>query len=128
MAVGNNPTKIIGSDGFVAALQIMIKGYAKEDPPTRKMLPIKADVPQLLVDMGYSQSGTAHTKAIGDLTLIACYYLLRIGEYTIKGRHNNTKQTVQFKLDDVTFYKKTRSGQLWRGNVLPNLGARAAPR
>ncbi len=108
MAVGNNPTKIIGSEKFLPALQIMIEGYSKEDPPTRKMLPIKTDVPQLLVELGYSESGTAHAQAIGDLTLITFYYLLRIGEYiTVKGKRNNTKQTVQFKLEDVTFYKKT---------------------
>jgi hypothetical protein len=112
MAVGNNPTKIIGSEKFLPALQIMIEGYSKEDPPTRKMLPIETDVPQLLVELGYSKSGTAHAQAIGDLTLIAFYYLLRIGEYTVKGKRNNTKQTVQFKLEDVTFYKKTRAGQL----------------
>jgi hypothetical protein len=112
MAVGNNPTKLLGSDKFLPSLQIMIEGYDKEDPPTRKMLPIETDVPQLLVDVGYSKSRTAHTKAIGDLTLIAFYFLLRIGEYTVKGRRNNTKQTVQFKLEDVTFYKKTGSGQL----------------
>ena len=112
MAVGNNPTKLLGSDKFLPALQIMIEGYDKEDPPTRKMLPIETDVPQLLVDVGYGNTGTSHTKAIGDLTLIAFYFLLRIGEYTVKGRRNNTKQTVQFKLQDVTFYKKTKSGQL----------------
>jgi hypothetical protein len=64
------------------------------------------------VELGYSESGTAHTQAIGDLTLIAFYYLLQIGEYTVKGKRNNLKQTVQFKLEDVTFYKKTRTGQL----------------
>jgi hypothetical protein len=112
MVVGNNPTKIIGSEKFLPALQIMIEGYSKEDPPTRKMLPIETDVPQLLVELGYSESGTAHAQAIGDLTLIAFYYLLRIGEYTVKGKRHNKKQTVQFKLEDVTFYKKTRAGQL----------------
>jgi hypothetical protein len=90
----------------------MIEGYTKEDPPTRKMLPVESDVPELLVEMGYNDSGTAHTRAVGDLVLIAFYYLLRIGEYTVKGKRNNTKQTVQFKLEDVTFYKKTRHGQL----------------
>ncbi len=45
MDVGNNPSKIIGSEKFLLALQIMIEGYGKEDPPTRKMLPIETDVP-----------------------------------------------------------------------------------
>ena len=112
LAIGHNPTKVIGSDKFLPALQVMIDGFAKDDPPTRKMLPVESDVPELLVEMGYGKSGTAHTRAVGDLSLIAFYYPLRIGEYTIKGKRNNTKQTVQFKLEDVTFYKKTRNGQL----------------
>ena len=112
MAVGDNPTKVLGSDKFLPALQIMIEGYAKDDPPTRKMLPIESDVPELLVELGYSTSGTSHTQAVGDLALIAFYYLLRIGEYTVKSKRSNTKQTVQFKLEDVTFFKRTKLGQL----------------
>jgi hypothetical protein len=49
----------------------MIDGFAKDDPPTRKMLTVESDVPELLVEMGYSKSGTAHTRAVGDLSLIA---------------------------------------------------------
>jgi hypothetical protein len=30
----------------------------------------------------------------------------------VKGKHNNTKQTVQFKLEDVTFFKKNPAGTL----------------
>jgi hypothetical protein len=41
LAIGHNPTKVIGSDKFLPALQVMIEGYAKEDPPTRKMLPVE---------------------------------------------------------------------------------------
>jgi hypothetical protein len=51
----------------------MIEGFAKEDLPTRKMLPVESDVPELLVELGYSKSGTAHTQAVGDLALIAFY-------------------------------------------------------
>jgi hypothetical protein len=110
-AIGHNPTKVIGSDKSLPALQVMIDGFAKEDPPTCKMLPVVSDVPELLVEMGYRKSGTAHTQAVGELSLIAFYYRLRIGEYTVKGKRNNMKQTVQFKLEDVTFYKRTRNGQ-----------------
>jgi hypothetical protein len=41
--------------------------------------------------------------------MIAFYYLLRVGEYTVKGSRNNTKQTVQFK------YKE----QPWRAPMPP---------
>ena len=90
----------------------MLDGYAKSNPPTRKMLLVKADVPNLLVVMGYGKGGTAHTKAIGNLSLIAFYYLLSIGEHMVKGKQNNKNQTVYFKLDDVQFFKKNKSGTL----------------
>jgi hypothetical protein len=44
--------------------------------------------------------------------MIAFYYVLHIGEYTIKDKCNNTKQTVQFKFKDVSFYKKNSRGNL----------------
>jgi len=84
----------------------MIDGFAKDNPPTRKMLPVKSDVPELLVEMGYSKSGTAHTRAVGDLSLIAFYYLLRIGEYTIKGKRNNKKKRYSSNLRTSLFTKK----------------------
>jgi hypothetical protein len=112
MARNNNPTEVNGLDKFLPALQVMLDGYSKSDTPTRKMLPVKLDIPKLLVEIGHGKDGTMHSKAIGDLVLIAFYYLLRIGEYTIKGKRNNTKQTVQFKLEDLWFFKKNKAGIL----------------
>jgi hypothetical protein len=94
MASNNNPTTVVGSEKFLPALQVMIEAYSKEDPPTKKMLLVEVDVPELLIEMGYGKLGTMHAQAIGDLALIAFYYLLCIGKYTVKGKHNNTKQTV----------------------------------
>ena len=105
----------MGSEKFLPALQVMLDGYSKADPPTRKMLPVEADVPELLVKMGYGKDGTIHTQASGDLALIAFYYLLCIGECTVKGKQNNMKQSkqmVQFKLEDVKFFKKNKMGTL----------------
>jgi hypothetical protein len=116
LACNENPTKVIGSENFLPALQIMLDGYTKADPSTQKKLPVKADVPELLVKMGYGKSGSVHTQAIGDLSLIAFYYLLRIGKYTVKRQCDYAKcakkQTVQFKLEDVTFFKTDKNGIL----------------
>jgi hypothetical protein len=35
-----------------------------------------------------------------------------VGEYTIKKTRNESKQTVQFKMEDVTFFHRTPQGQL----------------
>jgi hypothetical protein len=94
----------------------MYNGWRKEDPATTKQLPVEADVPELLADRGLRASATERDRVVGDLTLIAFYYLLRIGEYTIKGNRNETKQTVQFKREDITFSKK----ELQRATTMPS--------
>ena len=108
----NDPTKLVGSEQFVICIQELLDEYRIADPPTEKKLPIKADVPELLFELGYGPSGTTLGKIVGDLTLIAFYYLLRAGEYTVKGTRNESKWTVQFKLEDVTFFHQNEMGQL----------------
>jgi len=44
--------------------------------------------------------------------MIAFYYLLRIGEYTTKGTCNNSKQTEEFKMGDITFFAHDKQGNL----------------
>ena len=102
----------MGYEQFIMCIQELLDGYCIADPPTEKKLPIEADVPELLFELGYGPSGTTLGKAIGDLTLIAFYYLLRVGEYTVKGTRNESKRTVQFKLEDVTFFHQNDMGQL----------------
>ncbi len=77
-----------------------------------KKLPVEADVSEFLAEQGLRAGATELKRAIGYLTLIAFYYLPRIGEYTIKGTYNKMKQTVQFKYEDVTFFKMNAAGQL----------------
>ena len=105
MAHGENPTKVRSSDKFLLQLQIQLAGYAKADPPTKKKLPVEADVPELLLDMAYTNKEDAFAQATADLALIAFYYLLRIGEYTLKSEaeanKTNTKQIVQFNVGGV---------------------------
>jgi hypothetical protein len=67
LACNKNPTKILGSKKFLSALQIILDGYTKADPPTQKKLLVEADVPVLLVEMGYGKSGSIQSQAIGDL-------------------------------------------------------------
>jgi hypothetical protein len=104
LVCNSNPTKITGSECLLPRLEIMLGGYRKVDPPTKKMLPVQADVPELLVKMAYKLGSAEREKAIPNLTMIAFYYLLRIGEYTIKDKRNNSKQTIQFKYEDITFF------------------------
>ena len=65
----------------------------KEDPPTSKKLPVEVDVPEEVAKLGASPDASEHTRTVGDLSLIAFYFLLRVGEYTVKGTRNESKQT-----------------------------------
>ena len=88
---GVNPVKIPGTDKFHPRLSQTLDGMRKEDPPTTKKLPVGMDVPEYLATAGLTKKATEQMKAIGDLSLIAFYFLLRVGEYTVKGSQNNTK-------------------------------------
>ena len=90
----------------------MLDGWKKKDPPTMKKLPIEVDIPEYLVERAMQSEATEGTKATADLTLIAFYYLLRVGEYTCKTKRNSEKQTVQFRIMDVTFFKRDKRGRL----------------
>ena len=112
MDTGTNPAKNENSKQLIYPLHVMMAGFRKEDPPTVKKLPIEVDIPEFLAGFGRRQNSSARDRAIGDLTLIAFYFLLRIGEYTMKQHRNETKQTVNFRVADVTFFKKGEDGRL----------------
>ena len=109
---GTNPVKMLGSDKFLTCLQQTLDGWHHEDPPTSKKLPIKSDVPKFLVNESGHRLATTLDHAAADFTTIAFYYLLQIGEYTVKGTRNETKRTVQFKMEDVTFFKEDKHGRI----------------
>jgi hypothetical protein len=101
------------------------QGYLTYSPI--KKLPVQSDVPKLLVSRMYNGSGTDKDEAVADLMMIAFCYLLKVGEYTVKRIWNSTKQTVQFKYEDVTFFCKNNRGQLrcLPQNALDDLNANA---
>lgn len=82
----------------------MLDGWWKTNPTMVKKLPMELDVPTYLCQVGPSSPALPLKTAM-------FYYLLCVGEYTCKSICNNTKQTVQFQLQDVTFFHK------WNGTL-----------
>ena len=99
------PLKPHGSKDYHLALKMMLDEWRKEDLPTMKKLPIEIDIPEYLFERAMEPEAGEGRKAIADLTLITFYYLLRVGEYTCRTKRNNEKQTVQFRIQEVTFSK-----------------------
>ena len=56
--------------------------------------------------MGLEDGAPEIVKAVEDFTLIALYYLLQIGEYTMKMKRNERKQKIKFRLESFTLFKK----------------------
>ncbi len=89
--------QIVGSDKLLPRLQQMPDGFKKADPPTTKQLPVEADVPKFLVQLGLSLEARELDCAIGNLTMThstTCYALASTPpkELTIiQSRQRNSK-------------------------------------
>ena len=81
LACDSNPKKVMGSERLLPRLQVMLDGYQQVDLPIHKKLPVQANVPELLLKTAYQADRLAQQRAMADLTMIAFYYLLRVGEY-----------------------------------------------
>ena len=82
----------------------------RQDPPAVPQIAVPVTVPNFLGTAG-AASSNHKIKALGDLTLIAFYYLLRVGEYTrprtvvaANGQIVRATRTVQFTVGSVGFF------------------------
>ena len=57
----------------------MMEGQRKEDPPTKKKLPVGIDVPEFLEELKMEKDATEMIKEVGDCAVIAFCYLLQVG-------------------------------------------------
>jgi hypothetical protein len=114
LATNRHPFKIDGCKSFIPKLQQTLDGWEREDPPTEKKMPVEVDVPEFLVKCGLQPGATESVKALGDISLIMFYFLIRIGEMTMKSLRASqmNKRTVQFRYKDVTFFMKDEKGKL----------------
>ena len=91
------------------SIQRLVEGYRREDPPSVPQLAVPVIVPENMAQRAH-QSTCPLLQAIADLAIIAFYYLLRVGEYTIaktvvrNGRTIRTTRTVQFTVGDIGFH------------------------
>ncbi len=101
MARNINPTKVMGSDKFLPAVQVVLDGYGKTDPPTNKKLPVESNVPELLVDLGYGKGGTPHSRAI--VTLHSSHSIISSASVNTPSKVSATTQNKRYNLNLKTF-------------------------
>ena len=78
--VGRQPLHQPGSNNkYILPLQHMLKGFENKDPPQVKKLGVYPDLPDWLCKWVNRKGSSPQQQAVGDLEIIAFYYLLRIG-------------------------------------------------
>jgi hypothetical protein len=95
----------------------LVEGMRRLDAPAVPQLAIPVSVVKQILATA-KLVDTPLALAVGDLSIIAFFFLLRIGEYTrapinprTKKPKTNAKRTVQFHIGDIGFFKK--------GKILP---------
>jgi len=107
-----NPLHRPGTTNYHASLALQTESYRRADPTVVRQDAVPVDVPNRIFESSRN-CYDRRTKAVGELALIAFYFLLRVGEYTF---HNQQKRrTQQFRLQDIKFLAKGKeipAGQL----------------
>jgi hypothetical protein len=106
----DDPRRTYGAKELDLPFRHLLKNYKEQDPPPKPQLAL----PVATIERAGAYHQAPHnpvTRATADLIVIAFFFLLRVGEYTMSRRNIRTR-TVQFRVQDVTFRKD--------GVVLPN--------
>lgn len=82
----------------------MNKAYKDADPAPKPQVALPVDTIRAAASVGHQPNATKMALAVGDLIIIAFYFLLRVGEYTFPG--TRLTRTVQFRVQDVRFWRK----------------------
>ena len=91
-------------------LKMIIKVFRRQDPPSIPQLAVPKEVPEMEQQLAYL-TGNPKLQATRYLSIIAFYYLLRIGEYTklrkvkLNGKLVRATRTQHFRVQDMALCK-----------------------
>ena len=94
----------------------LIEGYKREDPPSTPQIAIPVEVADECQNSGFNTKDSK-LQALGALSTMAFFFLLRVGEYTKpkyckkNGETKRATRTVQFTVNNIGFFKDN--------NILP---------
>jgi len=96
----DNPLHRPGTTNYYASLALQTESYRRADPTVVRQDAVPVDVPNRIFESS-RHCYDRRTKAIGELALIAFYFLLRVGEYT--SHTQQKRRTQQFRIQDIKF-------------------------
>jgi hypothetical protein len=104
-----------GGKELIYPLERLFRRYRDEDPAPQPQLALPVALFHNIAIME-GNSADPTDQAVADLTIVAFFYLLRVGEYTMPRSKVRTR-TVQFRVQDVQLWGKDATGRTIR---LPN--------
>ena len=94
----------------------LLKSYRDRDPAPRPQVALPVHAIDMAAAARNNMAASPCERATAHLIVMAFYFLLRVGEYTLPPEHRTTR-TVQFRLCDIRF---------WQGQTLLPLNSDAA--
>ena len=97
------PNPMVGPERrYYLPLARQLEAYKREDPAPKPQLALPVGVLSHIFKRGL-QAQSQKVRALSDLSIVAWFYLLRVGEYTYKSPSTNTR-TTPFCISDVTLW------------------------
>jgi len=96
-----NPLYQPGTTNYHASMAQQMETYKRSDPAAQPQVAIPVIIPNYIFQHTRT-TRDRRLRAAGELTLIAFYFLLRVGEYTHHGW--SKRRTQQFRLCDMKFF------------------------
>ena len=79
--VGQQSPVYESEGAYILPIKRLVEGFRRSDPPAIPQMAVPVAVAEMAATLGYL-THNPRAQAVGDLALIAFYYLLRSGEYT----------------------------------------------
>jgi hypothetical protein len=102
-----DPRRSYGAKELDLAFRHTLKSLKEADPVPKPQLALPVETIAAAAVPAQSPGASARARAVADLIVIAFFFLLRVGEYTLPAAHRHTR-TVQFRCEDVRFWKNGR--------------------
>lgn len=104
--LAGKPNPTYRSEGrYWLKVERLLESYRRIDPPPQAKMAVPVKVVKHILTVNRARN-TNKSQALGDMCLIAFYFLLRVGEYTY---HKDKRRTTQFRAMDVTFFDQDKS-------------------
>jgi hypothetical protein len=111
-----DPRRAAASHDLALPFAHLLKSYRDKDPAPRPQVALPVHAINLAASARNDMAAAPRDRATANLIVLAFYFLLRVGEYTLPAENRMTR-TVQFRLGDFRF---------WQGQTLLPLTSDAA--